>query len=206
MNTSTATASTLFPQLVISRTRQPYPSLGQRDPLTATARSAKSAPYERRDLASLLRLVTWIFQPLAKRKQLTLQVNAPVAGLNAVCDEIRLQRVLETLLTNAVNFSPPKSTIVLSGRHEGHSLRFTVEDEGPGVAPDEEDSIFDGNDNPLIRFISEDSGEDNEMAACHRIVSAHGGMIAMHNRTGGGERYEFSIPTVMPRLATSNVA
>jgi K+-sensing histidine kinase KdpD len=205
MNTSTATISTLFPQLVISRTRQPFASLSSHDPFNA-ARPAANAPYERRDLASLLRLVAWIFQPLAKRKGVTLAVNAPVAGLNAVCDEVRLQRVLETLLTNAINLSPADTTITLTAGHEGNLLRFTVEDEGAGVSPDEQDNVFEGTDNPLIRFISENSGEDNELAACRRIVNAHGGFIKMHNRATGGECYEFSIPTVMPRLAVSNVA
>lgn len=206
MNTATATVSTLFPQLVINRTRQPFASLGSSDPFNAAGRPKANAPYESRDLASLLRLVTWIFQPLAKRKKVTLQVNAPIAGLNAVCDEVRLQRVLETLLNNAINFSPANTTITLSARHDGNRLRFSVEDESAGVSPDEQESVFEENDNPLIRFISEESGEDNEMAACRRIITAHGGSITMHNRAEGGECYEFSIPTVMPRLAASNVA
>jgi len=205
MNASTAIISTLFPQLVISRTQQPFAGLGSRDPFNA-ARPATNAPYERRDLSSLLRLVTWIFQPLAKRKGVTLEVNAPVAGLTAVCDEVRLQRVLETLLTNAINFSPAKTTITLTARHDGNRLLFSVEDEGTSVSADEQDNVFEDMDNPLIRFISDNSGEDNELAACRRIVNAHGGSIKLHNRANGGECYEFSIPTVMPRLAISNVA
>jgi two-component system sensor histidine kinase QseC len=113
--------------------------------------------------------------------------------------------VLETLLTNAINFSPANTTITLTARHDGNRLVFSVEDEGASVSRDEQENIFEGIDNPLIRFISEDIGEDNELAACRRIVTAHGGSIKMHNRAHGGECCEFSIPTVMPRLA-ANVA
>jgi signal transduction histidine kinase len=198
MNSSNT--ATLFPQLVISRTRGPFANTASRDSLK-TDRPVASHTIERRDLSSLMRLVTWIFEPLATRKQVKIQVDAPVAGLIAVCDELRLQRVLEILLTNAINSSPAGSTIVLAARQEGSRLRFSVEDEGTGVSADDQDSFFDGNDNALIHFISPECDEDNDLAICRRIVAAHGGMISMRNRAKGGTRYEFSIPTVSPRLA-----
>ena len=205
MNSTNVT--TLFPQLVISRSRQPWSAIGSRDPFTAP-RPATSPSCERHDLATLLRLVTWIFQPLATRKNVTLQVNAPVAGLFAVCDEIRIQHVLEILLTNAVNMAPNNSTIVLTAHQSGNQLRFSIEDEGAGVSSDEQDSFFDSTDTPLIHFISDDCGEENDLALCRRIVTAHGGMISMRNRAKVGTRFEFSIPTVMPLNAdsVSNVA
>jgi signal transduction histidine kinase len=206
MNTITANVSTLFPQLLISRSRQPWVASRLRDSAPPVPRPAVGRSYERRDLASLLRIVAWIFQPLATRKQVTLQVNAPVVGLVAVCDEIRIQRALEILLANAVHASPPNSTIILSARHEGNRLRFIIVDEGSGVPLDEQESIFDGVDNPLLRFISDDAGDDNELAVCRRIVNAHGGSITMRNRAEGGSRYEFSIPIVMPEYADAHVA
>jgi signal transduction histidine kinase len=155
-----------------------------------------------------LRLVTWIFQPLARSKQLSLIVDAPVAGLVAMCDDVRIQRVLETLLTHAVNFSPPESKILLSARLEGDWLRFSVTDEGPGISPDELEAAFEANDNPLVRFVAEDAGVDNEMAACHRIVTAHGGKIKTSNLPEGGTLFEFAIPAAMSHRAgqSSNVA
>jgi len=207
MNSTNVT--TLFPQLVISRSRSPFTATASNEADTLSAiRPAARPSSERRELASVLRLVTWIFEPLAARKQVTVKVDAPVAGLQAVCDEIRLQHVLEILLTNALNFSPANSTILLTARNEGNRLRFSVADEGAGVAPDEQDSVFEGSDNALLQFFSESSGEDNELAICRRIVAAHGGMISMRNRPQGGTCYEFSIPTVSPQLveAVSHVA
>ena len=112
------------------------------------------------------------------------------------------------LLTNAVNMAPNNSTIVLTAHQSGNQLRFSIEDEGAGVSSDEQDSFFDSTDNPLIHFISDDCGEENDLALCRRIVTAHGGMISMRNRAKVGTRFEFSIPTVMPLNAdsVSNVA
>ena len=46
------------------------------------------------------------FPPIAENKQITLTVDVPAAGLLAVCDEVRIQRVIENLLSNAIRHSP----------------------------------------------------------------------------------------------------
>ncbi len=167
-----------------------------------------------RDLAGTLRLVAWICQPSAQRKEITLRVEAPESGLNANCDETRIQRVLENLVFNAIKFSPSHTAITLGARKEGGLLRIFVDDCGPGVPEAEQAKLFTDYGRTSVRPTGGESSTGLGLAICKRIVHAHGGVILMRNRTIGGAHFEFclaadeasptppSTPPALPARAT----
>lgn len=161
--------------------------------LRATALNA-SLDVERRDLAPLLKLVAWIFQPMAERKQITLRLDAPDLGLYATCQEIRVQRVLESLLANALRHSPEGSQVTLAARNEDGWLCVWVEDQGPGVAPAEQARLFTESDDSFGEMVCGSVEDSRGLVACKEIVNAHGGEILMHNRAEGGAHFEFRLP------------
>ena len=95
------------------------------------------------DLAPVVSLAGWIFQPIAANKNIILQIDAPATGLFAVCDEVRIQRVIENLLSNAIRHTPTGGTITLAARAEHGVLRVWVDDEGPGVPLSEQSGLFE---------------------------------------------------------------
>jgi len=54
-----------------------------------------------------------------------------------------MRRVLSNLVENAINYSPEGTTITLTSKEEG-GMRFpvSVSDQGPGIAPDEQEKVF----------------------------------------------------------------
>ncbi|HTB62249.1 MAG TPA: hybrid sensor histidine kinase/response regulator [Opitutales bacterium] len=156
-----------------------------------------------KDVAPVLRLAEWIFQPIAAEKNITLKVEAPAKGLFAECDEVRVQRVVENLLSNAIKFSPANTTITLGAKVEDGSLNVWVDDQGPGVPPAEQANLFADTDSYLDLLDDENIGSDRGLVVCQHIAHAQHGKIAMHNRREGGAHFEFRLPAASLRQASS---
>jgi two-component system phosphate regulon sensor histidine kinase PhoR len=135
-------------------------------------------------------------QPLADAKGLRLQINFPQEPLVLQVDPLLLQRALANLLENAIKYSPAQSLIVLEVRDLGVEVQFSVQDQGPGIAPQDQEHLFEllyrGNSS------ARESGLGLGLAIVKRIVDAHGGRIWVESSPGQGATFHF----VLPRLAT----
>ena len=70
--------------------------------------------------------------------------RAAAAGLPPIeTDASRVEQILLNLLTNAIKYTPAGTTIRISARVAGGRVRYTVEDEGPGIRTEEAEAIFD---------------------------------------------------------------
>lgn len=107
-------------------------------------------------------------------------------------DAGRLEQVLVNLIHNAVKFTPPGGSIVLSVREEGEGVIYSVKDSGVGIPQDDLSRIFE-------RFYKADrarsgGGTGLGLSIARHIVEAHGGKIWAESREGDGSTFFFSIP------------
>jgi two-component system heavy metal sensor histidine kinase CusS len=98
-------------------------------------------------------------------------------------DPQRIRQVLLNLLTNALKVAPRGSCVVLRSLLDNGCWRISVEDEGPGVAPDQYERIFE-------RFVRLPAGADDQgnglgLAICRGIVGMHRGRIHAGPRAQG---------------------
>lgn len=117
-------------------------------------------------------------------------------------DRRRMQRVFINLLGNALRYSPAMSTIRISFKTSSapvssettHLLQFKIEDEGPGIDPDDLSKIFD------LFYNSDKSGikpgTGLGLYFCKVVVEAHAGRIWAGNRTNGGAAFFIEMPLV----------
>jgi DNA-binding response OmpR family regulator len=150
------------------------------------------------DLAPMLQLASWIYSHAAKQKEIDLQLDAPKDGLMVFGDEVRLQRVVESFLSNAIRFSPENSTVVLAARQEAGLLRVWVDDAGPGVRLSEQSRIFVPR-NPEAEDAAGQGDGSLKLSDCRRVVQAHHGLITMHNKVPHGAHFEIYLPTLSER-------
>ena len=125
----------------------------------------------------------------------------PDDPLNVSGLESRLGQIVRNLLANALSFSPPGGTVVLSGRRLDRHVVVAVEDNGPGIPANKLDAIFE-------RFYSERPEEEKfgthsglGLSISKQIAEAHGGSLVAANRTDEqgnviGARFTLTLPAV----------
>jgi len=110
-------------------------------------------------------------------------------------DPRRLSQVLAHLLSNAIKFSPEDGAVEVRVEDEGAgSVRFSIRDEGPGVAPDFVADLFKPlhqSENPMVK---KHPGTGLGLAISKAIVEAHGGEISLETEAGKGATFWFRIP------------
>ena len=109
-------------------------------------------------------------------------------------DAGRLAQVVRNLIDNAVSFSPPGGTVVVSVERDGRHVVVRVDDDGPGIPPDNRDDIFRRfySDRPANEDFGRHSGLG--LAIARTIVEAHDGTITAANRDTGGARFTVTLP------------
>lgn len=106
-------------------------------------------------------------------------------------DDLRIERVVANLLSNALKFSPARSAIVV--RLDVHRDRccVSVRDSGPGVTPAEAGFIFDKYRRTHSSRLYQGSGLG--LWVSRKIVEDHGGTMGVDSVPGGGSRFFFEL-------------
>jgi signal transduction histidine kinase/DNA-directed RNA polymerase specialized sigma24 family protein len=115
-------------------------------------------------------------------------------GLTANADPILIERVVENLLTNAAKYAPPGSRVQISAISEGREAIVAVEDDGPGIPPDELCHIGE-------RFFRGGSSNTRStrgtglgLAVVSEILDLHGTYLEVESKLGIGSRFSFRLP------------
>jgi two-component system sensor histidine kinase VicK len=158
------------------------------------------------EAVDLLRSAADAAEHAARLAQITLKVNDASSPVYA--DGDRIMQVFSELLSNAIRFSSPGTTIQLSAQLGGMSalgrgelcfvrkgeVCFIVEDEGAGMHPEKVARLFerfqqgDGSDTRAM------GGTGLGLALCRSIVEQHGGRIWADSVVGKGSRFYFTLP------------
>jgi len=106
----------------------------------------------------------------------------------------RLHQVVVNLLENAVSFSPPDGHVALLARRVGNEVQILIEDEGPGIPPENLERVFERfyTDRPTEKF-GQNSGLGLNIS--RQIVLAHGGHLYAENRPAPGGEGKNSTPS-----------
>jgi signal transduction histidine kinase len=110
-------------------------------------------------------------------------------------DGDRVTQVLTNLISNAIAFSPPGSTVQVTSTIAGPGrARVSVSDRGPGIAPEMRRLLFgkfqqlDGSD------ARKKGGTGLGLAISKAIVELHGGAIGVDSEPGAGSTFWFELP------------
>ncbi len=107
-------------------------------------------------------------------------------------DPGRLERILYNLMDNAGKYSPEGSEVRVFARQERKDVVIGVSDHGAGIAPEEQEGLFE----PFARLGVEGKtkGVGLGLVVCKRLVEAHSGRIWVESKPGAGSTFLFSIP------------
>ena len=103
-------------------------------------------------------------------------------------------QAFSNVVENAGRYSPAGARIVLQARLNGGQLNLTVIDQGPGLAPEEIDHVFEKFYRGKLAARHRGEGTGMGLAIARGIAEAHGGSVSCENMPGGGAKFSLSIP------------
>lgn len=131
----------------------------------------------------------------AAEKGVRIKVEPPPKFEPIVGARRRMRQVFTNLLNNAIKFSPPGGTVTFRAWYEPDTLYFEVEDEGPGIPPEDVPHIFE--DFFRADNAGETPGAGLGLSIAKKIMDAHNGKILVKNLYGeseSGTRFTVVIP------------
>ncbi|GEP40138.1 hypothetical protein NPS01_38010 [Nocardioides psychrotolerans] len=121
--------------------------------------------------------------------------NTPAVKVDG--DAIKLERMLDNLVTNALKFSPEGEQVEIAVVDEGPTVVLSVSDHGPGIAPEQHAAIFA----PFHRApgTAAAPGVGLGLAIVRQIVERHGGTVSVDSDLGQGATFVLRLPVMSPR-------
>jgi signal transduction histidine kinase len=142
------------------------------------------------DLARLTadRVDTWTATTQARGVDLELHAPRPPVLVTAVPGAV--EQILDNLLDNALNASPPGTTITvqITPGHNGHHLRIT--DQGPGLSPDQKAHAVER----FWRAEPTSAGTGLGLSIVHALTTASGGTLTLDDAPNGGLAVTVTLP------------
>ncbi len=116
--------------------------------------------------------------------------------MKMTADPVRVRQVIDNLVSNAIKYSPPGSTVHIGAEKVARGYRINVTDEGPGITSDDRKKLF----KDFAKLSAKPTGGEKSvglgLAISRRIVEAHGGIIDVDSNGDKGSTFWFVIPAV----------
>jgi signal transduction histidine kinase len=168
------------------------------DDLLAYARHGiPDQPSERVDLRSVTVESVDEFAAPAEARHVTLQHRA-LTDVQVNGDRTALKQALANLIGNAVRLAPPGSTVTVDAGVKDSWAYLSVADEGPGIADEDQDAVFDR----FWRAPGQPDEADGErrsglgLTIVREIADRHGGTVALASERGNGSTFVLWLPPV----------
>lgn len=143
------------------------------------------------DLQAQMLAACEVVRPLAHSRNVTIRRKITAEARIGIDPDACLQ-LLVNMLDNAVKYGRNGGTVCISARAARRNVLITVDDDGPGIAPDERESIF----NLRVRGAAGASrpGTGIGLAIVKMIAERAGGSIGVTESPLGGARFEVALP------------
>ena len=166
---------------------------GLMDSAASTAGLTEPEPV---DVSSLARWVVSSFEPQAQRKDQALQWTVSDAPCVVAGDRGKLREAMINLLSNALKYAPPGTSVGVTVTQDNGTVKFSVSDEGPGLSSRDQERLFA----PFQRLTPKPTGDEGTsglgLYIVKQIVSLHNGDVEVDTVLGEGSTFTL----VLPRL------
>jgi len=156
------------------------------------------------DVSSLFSSLRGMMKPLV-REGVRFIVEEPSASLPEMStDAGKIAQILRNLVANAIKFTTNGEIRVRASAASDDRIRFEVSDTGLGIAPEDQERIFEEFtqvDSPMQRHVQ---GTGLGLAVSRRLAEILGGTLTVRSRPGEGSTFCLDVPPVHEEVATVN--
>ncbi len=146
------------------------------------------------ELGRIVDLALDTVRPAAAAKNISLIPIMDTAAPSVLGDAERLQQIVWNLLSNAIKFTPKGGRVAIRLMKVGSHVDLTVEDNGPGIAPEFLPHLFE-------RFRQFDASSTRRhgglglgLSIVRSLAELHGGTVAVANAAHGGAIFSVRLP------------
>jgi signal transduction histidine kinase len=136
--------------------------------------------------------------------QQRVKIELPKTDADILGDAERLIEVMTNLISNAIKYAPPLTKITITVDSHETSVEVGVNDQGPGIPPEQQMAIFDPfyqvKDGPRFKTVGTGLG----LAICKKMIEAHDGMIGIRSEKGKGSTFWVRLPLYQGQKAVEN--
>lgn len=157
-----------------------------------------SVHYEKVVVRDLVEAVVNFMRPTADKKNLQVTVSID-AGLPLIeTDGGKVQQILYNLFSNAVKFTQPRGSVAVRAIGQGEELALSVADTGPGIPPEDQQSIFEKFHQLDSTVTREHGGTGLGLSISQELAEMLGGRISLVSRLGEGSTFTLRLPLKPP--------
>jgi signal transduction histidine kinase/DNA-binding response OmpR family regulator/CHASE3 domain sensor protein len=136
-----------------------------------------------------------VFEPLARQKELKFSVTVePNVPASIHTDRQRLEQVLKNLLSNAIKFTQHGSVEMTVSANDAGWLQFVVRDSGIGIAPEQQQRIFEAFHQADGTTSRRFGGTGLGLSISRDLTTLLGGTLAVESTPGKGSIFTLSLP------------
>ncbi|RZL89291.1 MAG: response regulator, partial [Variovorax sp.] len=146
-------------------------------------------------LANMAESLRMTFTPLANDKKLAFRLDiAPDAPARLVTDRQRAEQILKNLLSNALKFTDRGEVRLQVSATPGGGARFAVSDSGIGIAPDQQDVIFEAFRQADGTTSRRYGGTGLGLSISRDLTRLLGGTLVVQSEPGRGSTFTLELP------------
>lgn len=155
------------------------------------------APLEPCDLGALTAKSVEDNRSAAAKKKITLLV-AVATELWAKADPAAIRQILDNLLSNALKFSGPLTTVYVSATREQNDIVIAVRDQGPGIGEADQKKLFQKFSRLSARPTGGESSTGLGLAIVKKLAEAMSGTVECRSSPGAGATFILRLPALPP--------
>jgi signal transduction histidine kinase len=144
------------------------------------------------EIPRLLESAVSINSERANRGSIKLALTTEREDITVTADERRVRQVVFNLLSNALKFTPANGQVDLFARLHNSQVEIAVTDTGPGIPPEELETIFEEYEQTETGKQAEGTGLGLPLS--RKLVELHGGRLWAESRPGHGSTFRFTLP------------
>ncbi len=150
------------------------------------------------DLAALV--LEMVEDQRSTTQKRTIHLEMPEEAVHVTADPERIGQVLSNFLTNALKYSKEGSPVIVQLKKEENQARVSVQDEGPGLTPEEQEHIWDRfyQVEGIKRQRGSSVGLGLGLHISRAIIEQHQGKIGVESVKGEGSTFWFTLPLADP--------
>ena len=150
------------------------------------------------DVAALLQSTRDLHRRAASEKEIELRLEVTPGIPPLPLDGLKMQQAIGNLISNAIKFSLPGSSVRISARQDDEGVEIAVADQGQGIPKEEQAQLFEPFHKTSVKGTAGEKSTGLGLSIVKKIVCGHGGRVGVESEPGEGTTFTIALPRRLP--------